>query len=163
MSKVAQKLLAGRTRPARTAVIYMDGAAASEAQQLREQYAAKVEQIAGGQTLADGATGLPELQAAIADADERAEATAVTFKFEALSRLALDELINAHPPEDGRGNFDIETFPPALIAASCVEPELTEEDVLHLWGELSDGETAALWNAAWSVQEFGLDPFHARI
>lgn len=81
------------------------------------------------------------------------EEVAVYFTFRSIGRATFDALVAAHPAgpeqrakykragvtEDIPWNED--TFPPAIIAASLVEPKLTEEEVRALW--LADN-----WNQA---------------
>jgi hypothetical protein len=103
------------------------------------------------------------------DAQAAAEDAAVTFVFEALSRIRLAELIADCPPtseqleqwkEEDRNNplliidppaFDYENFAPRLIAASLVEPETTVDEVMELWesGDWSEAIWLTLWDAAW--------------
>ena len=105
------------------------------------------------------------VEAAEAAADE----AAVSFVFQALSRAALAELIAECPPtseqlekwkEEDRNNpllvvpapeFDYDSFPPKLIAASLTSPETTEAEVLEMWesGEWSDAIWNSLWKTAW--------------
>lgn len=83
---------------------------------------------------ADGDQGdLSEQVVALAEHIRELERTAaeseVTFVFEGLPRSRWDKLLLDHPlPDDLRKqfgdsiDFNPETFPPALMAASCVEP-----------------------------------------
>lgn len=112
----------------------------------------------------------------VQDAEAAAEEAAVSFVFEAVPRAKLAELIAACPPtteqldqwkEEDRNNplvvipapeFDIDLFPPRLIAASLVEPETTEEEVVEMWqsGEWSDSIWGELWKTAWDKTNRGV-------
>lgn len=101
------------------------------------------------------------------DAKTAADEAAVTFVFEALSRVKLAELVADCPPtseqldqwkEEDRNNpllvipvpaFDYENFAPRLIAASLVEPEASEAEVLEMWE--SGGWSEAIWETLWKV------------
>lgn len=109
-------------------------------------------------------------------AEAAAEGAAVSFVFEAIPRPKLAELVAACPPtsaqlerwkEEDRNNplvvipapeFDIDTFPPRLIAASLVEPETTEDEVVEMWetGEWSDAIWTKLWETAWDKTNRGI-------
>jgi len=77
------------------------------------------------------------------------------FTFEALGRQEYLQLLAAHPPrhEDRteRLSFNGETFPPALVAASAVEPAISEAQAAQLVERLSDAQFSKLWNAALTV------------
>lgn len=109
-------------------------------------------------------------------AEAAAEEAAVSFVFEAIPRAELAALIADCPPtskqleqwkEEDRNNplvvipapeFDYEKFPPRLIAASLVEPETSETEVLELWeeGEWSDAIWNELWKTAWDKTNRGV-------
>lgn len=109
-----------------------------------------------------------EVWAAKADLDTlRAQAAAaevvVTLKFRSIGHVAYDELVRAHPPvadqvaeakaAGGDLNYNALTFPPALVAASLEEPQLTTAEVAELW-ESPDwnlAELSALFTAAVEV------------
>jgi hypothetical protein len=94
---------------------------------------------------------------------EEEEALAV-FTFRSIGRKAYDDLVADHPPtKDQRlkakasGLGDIawnhDTFPPALVAASLVEPALDAEQMAALWADpnWNQAELVALMNAAIEV------------
>lgn len=88
-----------------------------------------------------------------------AEAVA-TFRFVAIGGNDYEELLEEHPPteeqvakakEDGEeAVFNSDTFFVALVAASCVEPEMTEEQVDQLTRDprFNNAEVAALFQTA---------------
>lgn len=101
-------------------------------------------------------SGGPEAEAAVAAATaerdaakERVEsaveelrAQTVTLRFRAIGRPRYDALVRAHPGKDTVDDagetvkttepYDVDTFAPALIAASCVEPKMSEAQVMAL-------------------------------
>ena len=103
------------------------------------------------------------------EAEAAADKAAVSFVCEAIPRRRLSELIADCPPtseqlerwkEEDRNNpllvipapeFDYQKFPPRLIAASLVEPETNEDDVLEMWesGDWSEAIWDELWKLAW--------------
>lgn len=120
-------------------------------------------------------SGGPETEAAVAAARaERDEATAalvkaeralkaetVQMRFRAIGRKRYDGLVREHPPKDAGGEngkpvkstepYDYETFAPALVAASCIEPVMTPEEVEVLFEEWNTAEVMQLWVAALAV------------
>lgn len=109
-------------------------------------------------------------------AEAAAEKAAVSFIFEAIPRHRLSELIAECPPtseqldkwkEKSRNNpllvipppaFDVDSFPPLLIAASLVEPETTQAEVLEMWenGSWSEAIWDELWETAWDKTNRGV-------
>lgn len=84
----------------------------------------------------------------------------VEMRFRAIGNKRYDALIRAHPPvaqtkdqpEDMSGApYNPQTFPVALVAASCVEPEMTEEQVTVLRDTWNVAEYSQLWVAALTV------------
>lgn len=87
------------------------------------------------------------------------------FKLRAIGRAAFDALVNAHPPTSaqrakakslglgGEMAWNPDTFPPALVAACLVDPEMTEDQARLLWEDDSwnAAETQALMDAALEV------------
>ena len=83
-----------------------------------------------------------------------AEST-VTFKFRSIGFGAWSELLAQHPPsreqlEQNRHlDHNAVSFPLAAMAATCVEPEMSYDDVKRL--KASGAMTAASWNALWNA------------
>lgn len=106
-------------------------------------------------------TGKPT--AALEEAERKAraalDAETVTMRFRSIGRKAYDALLLAHPPTEAdkaeakeAGTepppWDIGTFAPALVAASCVEPRMSEAEVHELWDAWNAAESAQCWIAA---------------
>ncbi len=82
-------------------------------------------------------------KAAAATAKAALEDETVVMRFRSIGRPSYDALVRDHPPKDTTGDdgkpakstdpYDVETFAPALIAASCVEPRMTYAQVLALF------------------------------
>lgn len=87
------------------------------------------------------------------------------FKLRSIGRAAFDALVTAHQPTSaqrakakslgfsGEMAWNHETFPPALVAACLVEPEMTEDQARLLWQSeaWNAAETQALFDAALEV------------
>lgn len=79
------------------------------------------------------------------------------FTMVALPKLAYSDLLGMYPPTpaqlaaDRRLDHNPETFPQALIVASCQTPKLTAERVEWMATHLSFGQFNRLWYAALQV------------
>ena len=166
---MALKDLAYKPRTATVRVV-LDDTLRLEAEEARKALAVqrRVESV-DGQGLG---SKIPEFEAAVADADARADAAAVSFIFQAIPRHELARLVAESPPTPeeldgwreqatrsvlagGAPNWSVRTFPPKLIAASLVEPETSAGEVQELWDEggWSEAIWNRLWDAAWSVNQ----------
>ncbi|NUP49012.1 MAG: hypothetical protein HOW97_17155 [Catenulispora sp.] len=96
-----------------------------------------------------------ELEAELEKVHQAMRPSNVVFRFQALGRVAYSDLLAAHPPrlgvaDDGAWNND--TYPNALIAATCLEPAMTVEQVEQLTEVLNQRQRNELWAAAWAAQ-----------
>lgn len=72
----------------------------------------------------------------------------------ALPRKPYRALIDAHPPlGDQKGDWNPDTFPPALIAACAVEPEFTVEQATEAWETWETDEASRLFLTAFYLNE----------
>ncbi|MEO3929237.1 hypothetical protein ABGB07_36110 [Micromonosporaceae bacterium B7E4] len=100
-------------------------------------------------------TGSAELQARLDDLRQQIEAATIQFKLRALSPKRWRDLVDEHPPrkmpdgsihQDDQGpQVNNETFFPALVRLSTVEPKLRDET----WAALLDPDQALI-----NVQQF---------
>jgi len=97
---------------------------------------------------------------------ENGDIDELTVKVRAIGQRAYDALLAEHPPtkkqKDGGDSYNIETFCPALISSSMVEPEITFDEATEIWGSeaWSRGELTELFFACVEVNNKGLDiPF----
>ncbi|MEU9349028.1 hypothetical protein AB0D74_48310 [Streptomyces sp. NPDC048278] len=91
------------------------------------------------------------IAAQLKEARDAARAAEVPFKLRYIGDKAYSDLLAAHPSEKSEELFDSVSFPRALIAASCVDPEMTEEQVIELFEVINEGEIKKLFDAAWDV------------
>lgn len=100
------------------------------------------------------------------DADKPVE---LTITLRAIGSTTYDEIVSKHPPtakqkKDDSATFNIDTFAPALMAACCIEPALTDDEAKELWAsdQWSRGELMQLFLGCVEVNSSGLDvPFTA--
>lgn len=90
----------------------------------------------------------------------------LTLKVRAVGQQVYDSLLAEHPPnkkqKENGDSYNVETFCPALISKSLVEPVLTNDEALELWASetWSRGELTQLFFACVEVNNKGLDiPF----
>lgn len=94
---------------------------------------------------------------------QQAKASEVEFVFKSIGGLAGRELVRDHPPTKeqkdklGEGEslpWNPETYPPALLAASC---ESVRNGTVAWWtkklDEWGDGQIARLWRSALAAQQ----------
>ena len=97
---------------------------------------------------------------------EDGEEQELTVKVRAIGQRAYDALLGEHPPtkkqKDNGDSYNVETFCPALISLSLVEPTLTFDEASELWSSdtWSRGELSGLFFSCVEVNNKGLDiPF----
>jgi hypothetical protein len=97
------------------------------------------------------------------------EPVEVGLTFRGISAREYDKLVSKHPPrpadkKQGYG-YNPDSFGPAIIAETCVEPQMTVEDVTEIWAsdDWNRGERMMLLMAAIEVCTVGLQlPFRKR-
>lgn len=93
---------------------------------------------------------------------EQVRDATVTIAIQAIGGANYDYLVEQHPASadqvekakaknESPPNYNLETFAPALIAASVVEPELSLEDAKQLWQDWNTGERLTLFMACVDV------------
>lgn len=93
-----------------------------------------------------------ELAVKLKELREQIKAAEVPFTLRYIGDKAYSDLMAAHPAKDGENHaFDSDAFPRALIAASCVDPVVTSEQVTQLFEVINEGEIKKLFDAAWDV------------
>ncbi len=152
-----KEMMAAKTSARVDTPIQLDGAAAQRIDSLREEIreAHKADLRENRNALAPG------LRDELREMVEQAKGTQVIFTFESIGRLAWDAMVVAHPAraEDKKiekeAAWNLDTFPPALIAASCVEPEMTLEEATEIWEDpdWSGNELTRLFSTAWMVNQ----------
>lgn len=97
------------------------------------------------------------------------EGEETTLLFRAIGMRAYDDLLALHPPTKEQqalgATYNGDTFGPALVAAVCVEPNLSETETKEMWesDDWSRGDLAVLWEAALEVNMRGFNvPFSKR-
>jgi hypothetical protein len=87
----------------------------------------------------------------------------ITLKFQAISAVELDKLRAKHPPTKAQQaqnqGINFESFQPALVAATLVDPEMSEDEAREMWTSdyWSAGELAQIFETASEVCLTGLD------
>jgi hypothetical protein len=132
----------------RTVNIVLDGKVGAELDDARRVWVEARERDRRNSVLGGGEA--PPLAQRVLDLEAEADASTVTFRIRAVSAMAWRRLIEAHPPitpaerEEG-WNWHAETFAPAVIAASCIDPAMSVEQATELGDRLSDGQFSKLF------------------
>ena len=95
----------------------------------------------------------PAIQAAIDDCDSRIAENRELFEFQSIGREAYSKLLDENGPRADNSSdedvaFNIDEFPPRLLALSCTNPVISLADATKMWNDWSDGETTKLLSAA---------------
>jgi hypothetical protein len=140
-----------RTRPARRSVdICLDGSLRGRLEDLQARWRAAVD-YDREHNEPDTA---PAIAAQIAALRDEVDAATVTFTVEAIGAAPWRRLVAEHPPptDDLEGwRWNLETFPPAAVAASCIDPKMSEDQAAELAERLSDAQWGKLFGAVLSV------------
>ena len=133
----------------RTVTVCVDGALMGEIERLE----AEVGRVSEDWQPTDLTSQHPaaELSAKIAELRAKAREAEVPFLLRYIGDEKYSSMLAAHPPENPEEGFDSTTFPRALIAASCVDPAMSEDDVKALFEVLNQGAIKDLFDAAWDV------------
>ena len=145
-SKAAKKqtiaqILAKKKAVTKQVPIQTDGEVANEILTLRRLHSAARD----ADRLSNDTDKAPSIQEKIDTLVAASQDSIVVFTFKSIGRENYDDLILEHPPtkkqkEEG-SDFNTDTFPPILVAASCVEPEMTVEEANQMFASDS-------WNGA---------------
>lgn len=110
-----------------------------------------------------------ELAEKVRRLEDECDAASVTFRFRGLPRRAHSDLQAAHPPTDEQqremaelglaASANSETFPPALVAASCIEPPgVTLEAATAAFETWGGGMWSLLWRTCLAANQGTADP-----
>ncbi len=170
MGKVSE-ILAKRKPRTKSIRLILDGDATDELERARAELNEakrldKETEEKGSGTLATGSL-TPDAERQFKEIEAGILEDATVFTFKAIGRKKLEKIRGEHPPtpeqweiyrERSKANplvqpptFDPDGIAPELIEAALVDPELTLEEATELWDELSDGEAAQIYDAAWEV------------
>lgn len=146
MSDIMAKKKPTETR----AHIQIDGSARFEIEDLRR----KLEDAKAHDRRHNEAPTAPAVEEELEEAHQRFKESEVVFIFRPIASTEYDDLIALHPPRDQDKenglNFNAETFPPVLIAASSYDPEISVDEAEGMFDDpaWNAGELVRLWNAA---------------
>ena len=105
-----------------------------------------------------------EIADRITEIEEAMRASEVTLKFRGLTKAGLQKVYDRFPPPEGKNlAWDVETGAYALLAASAVEPTMTEDQAKALLDSVSQGHADRMVGAAWLASTGSTHiPFSAR-
>ena len=120
----------------------------SDLQQRLDDLEAELKKASRGTTLNTGAGAIAEQIRAV---EQEAAPFVRDFVFQSIGNKPWSDLMAEHPPKskrdrDAGAEYNTDTFPPAAVAASCVEPEgMTVKNATLLMERWSVGQWTALW------------------
>lgn len=153
MAKISEILAQAKPRE-RTVMVCTRGDLAGEAARLAAEVARASEDWEPAD-LTDVHPGR-ELAAQLKAVREQVRQAEVPFLLRYIGDKAYSDLLAAHPStKPDEELFDSVTFPRALIAASCVDPVMTEDEVIQLFEVINEGQIKALFDGAWDVHNDG--------
>jgi hypothetical protein len=108
----------------------------------------------------------PAVALRVQEVEAELDAAADEFAFAAIGQKAWTDLLVKHKPNEEQKaegyEFDPATFPQAAVAASAVEPKMSQADVDDLFAALNFGQWQQLWAACLAVNVEGSSvPFSA--
>lgn len=123
-----------------TKVVYiqLDGEVSTRLAELSDE----LEEAKRFDVLSNSPDTAPAIKAKMDEVREVSKDTLASFTFRSIGRYRYDELVGLpkHQPskeqktKDGL-NFNPDTFPPALVAASCIEPEMSLEEAEAIFAD----------------------------
>jgi hypothetical protein len=140
------ELLSKITKARRVVPVCIRGDLATRAEELRSAWHAQVEYDREH----NEPPGAPLIFDELLAVEQEAEAATVEFVIQPISATAWRRLIAEHPPPPGDlegWRWDLETFPPAALAACTVDPAMTEKQASELADTLTNGQFQKLWGA----------------
>ncbi|MCX4886039.1 hypothetical protein [Streptomyces sp. NBC_00847] len=149
MGRTIQDILKQARPRERTVNVCIRGDLAGEVERLNEEIS-KVAEDWEPSDLTDEHPGRA-LSAQLKAARDEARESEAPFTLRYIGDRAYSDLLAAHPSENDNELFDSVTFGRALIAASCVDPVMTEDEVIELFEVINEGEIKKLFDAAWDV------------
>ena len=154
--------LRAKPRPYRIVEIHGDldavrDLAAAEKRLLEAQMA-----IPSGVDEAERERRLAEATAEVDRLKELVESSTRQVLMGGVGRVRKRALLDEHPPRESdhakakeqgaqAAEFNLDSYPVALIAASLIDPQVTEEELEEITAEWTDGEFMMLWFAALEV------------
>jgi hypothetical protein len=79
----------------------------------------------------------------------------VEFRFRGIPPKTWSDTVAQHPARNEAEAWNADTLPVDLIAASCISPVMSVEDVQALYDVLPAGARTELWNAAYTASRGG--------
>ncbi len=137
-------------RAQRTVEVCVRGDLAEKVRQLHDELAAAIMYDADH----NEPNTAPEVQARIEEAKAEAAAATVTFTVQAVPATEWRRLVMEHPPADDDldgWRWNVETFPPAALAAACSDPVMDELQADRLAEVLSNAQWEKLFGAVLAV------------
>lgn len=98
----------------------------------------------------------PQILEQIEELRQEMEASTRRFVFEEIPGHLFEKLVRECPPrkqdKEAGSAWNSDEFPPLLMAAAAVDPQMSREAAKKLWKGLPQGERLRMWNVVFGVQ-----------
>jgi hypothetical protein len=156
-----EKLLAGAKPRETTVQVYMAGDVMAEIERLERQLADAGQEAWQTDSLA-ASSPTKAIAQKIEAARKRLKASETEFRFRALPDWSDDPavktwsgLLAEHPGKNDQELWNPDTFPRALIAACCLDPVMTPEQVDRLFAVLNQAQRHQVFDGAYEANTEG--------
>lgn len=111
------------------------------------------ERKGGAKAVRDAETAAAVIGAEVDALEAEVADKRVQFIFQSIGREAYSKLLDENKPRKGDTDdqelgFNVDSFPPRLIALSCIQPPMNLKQATKLWNEWGDTETTILLTKA---------------
>lgn len=149
MSRTIEEILAAKQPQVQTAHVLLDPSLEEERTRLLKALG-KAEAFDKLHNERDTA---PAIRSQIEVVEKKIADTRIAFRFQSIGRKAWGALLDEWKPrednpDDEEAGFNIDEFPPRLLALSAIEPKITLDQAYTIWSEWSDAEATVLLAAA---------------
>ncbi len=128
-------IMAKKKAVTKKVTIQTDGEVATRISELRQLHSAARDT----DRISNEPDNAPKIQEQIDALVEESQSTVATFTFKSIGRPNYDDLVSEHKPTDTQkkaepgAEFNPDTFPPALVSASCFNPEIPIEFAVKMF------------------------------
>jgi hypothetical protein len=140
--------ISGARLPEKSVTVYGRADLVGEYQELEIEFESARRNASGDERL--GGTAELDIAQRMVDVQEQMQASALTFRFRALSKDETKPIFD-DAPKDKAGNADDDYVATHWVAAASVHPKITPEQAGQIRERIGQGQFGSLWDAAYSA------------
>jgi len=122
---------------------------------------AKIDEAARQDRMLNREEVAPQIAAELAELEDLIESEMVEFTFRSIGKRPYADLLAKHPPSKAQrqagSNANVDTLAAPLIAASCVDPVMSDDEVVRLELALNNSQFDLLFASAVDANIGGLE------